>query len=125
MPYMPAIKGEVAVRRWGMYHLVYERLRPTGLGDGQCQGFLLYAYGTTDRWAWEADRASEGNEYVRVDRCESERVARALEGAVRSDLGALYDQVVALAPFGYTVRVNGRWIVAPAPGWAELLKEIR
>lgn len=125
VPYMPKVKGEVAVRRWGMYHLVYERLRPTRLGDGLCQGYLLYAYGTAGREAWEGDWASEGNEYLQVGRPEAERVARGLESSLRSALGPLYDQVVALAPFAYKVRVNGRWIVVSAPGWAELLGEVR
>lgn len=125
VPYMPKVKGDVAVRRFGMYHLVHERLRPTRLGAGLCQGYLLYAYGTADRAAWEADWAGETDQWRQVDRPEAERVARALESLLRSALGPLYGQLLALAPFVYKVLVNGRWVVVSAPGWAELLAEVR
>lgn len=121
VPYMPKVKGELSVKRYGMYFLVFERLRPSHLGKGLAQGYLLWAYGASGREYWEADWASEGEQYIEVSRFEAERIARALESLLRSELGQRYEQVVALAPFCYRVFVNGRWMDVLARGWQEAL----
>lgn len=123
VPYMPKIKGTIAVKRYGMYFLVYERLRLKYLGKGLCQGYLLYTYGSVSSLHWEADWANEHHRYTEVAFSEAERVARALESLLRSALGPVYEQVVTLAPFCYRVFVNGKWRTVLPAGWAELLGE--
>jgi hypothetical protein len=121
VPYMPTVKGEVSIKRYGMYFLVFERLKPSRLGAGLVQGYLLWAYGSPGHECWEADWASEREEYVEVSRLEAGRVARALESLLRSELGPRYERIVALAPFCYRLFVNGKWMDIFAQGWGEAL----
>lgn len=122
VPYLPKVKGEVLVKRYGMYFLVYERLRPLLLGEGLAQGYLWWAYGSSDRVAWEADWVSEHEQYTHVGRFEAQRIARALESLLRKELGNRYEQAVALAPFCYRVFANGKWLDVFPQGWAQVLE---
>lgn len=122
VPYMPKVKGEVIVKRYGLYWLVNTFLQTQRRGPGFCPGYLLFAYGKRTREIWELDWISEVYEYRETGDFEAKRVALGLENSLRKRLGGDYDPLILLSSFFYRVQVHGQWKDACPQGWHEMLE---
>ncbi|NBK24315.1 MAG: hypothetical protein EOM68_20070 [Spirochaetia bacterium] len=121
VPYMPKVKGAVAVKRYGLYWLVGKVAQPAFLGPGFCQGYLLFAYGDCGRQFWKMDWISEEIEYREVDAFESQRIATGLGHSLGKRYGDDYRSLILLASFYCRVLVNGQWRDVYPEGWREKL----